>query len=141
MWNWGGFQGRIENGSSLSNPWFKSENSNAPFDQKFFLILNVAVGSKSGWVSSSTTSESMKEHILILLHRFSSRTLSITNHGMMAKHLQLLISMQVCLMLFRFPPYLTLNLAKDKWLSTWGEGNDRGMTVKSVKMWQEGKCA
>jgi beta-glucanase (GH16 family) len=49
MWTWGGFQGRMENGSSLSNPWFKSENSNAPFDQKFYLILNVAVGSKSGW--------------------------------------------------------------------------------------------
>jgi len=30
--------------------------------------------------------------------------------------------------------------AKDQWLPTWGEGNDRGMTVKSVKMWQQGKC-
>jgi hypothetical protein len=49
MWTWGQFQGRLENGSSLSNPWFKSENSNAPFDQKFYLILNVAVGSHNGW--------------------------------------------------------------------------------------------
>jgi hypothetical protein len=30
--------------------------------------------------------------------------------------------------------------AVDKWLPTWGSGTDRGMTVKSVKMWQEGKC-
>lgn len=30
--------------------------------------------------------------------------------------------------------------AKDQWLPTWGEGNERGMTVKSVKMWQQGKC-
>lgn len=35
---------------------------------------------------------------------------------------------------------LTPGTAKDQWLPTWGEGNDRGMTVKSVKMWQEGKC-
>lgn len=28
----------------------------------------------------------------------------------------------------------------DDWLPTWGEGNDRGMTVKTVKMWQEGAC-
>lgn len=28
----------------------------------------------------------------------------------------------------------------NKWYPTWGEGNDRGMTVKSVKMWQEGAC-
>ncbi|KAJ8107983.1 hypothetical protein OPT61_g8491 [Boeremia exigua] len=27
--------------------------------------------------------------------------------------------------------------AKEQWLPTWGEGNDRGMTVKSVKMWQQ----
>lgn len=33
-----------------------------------------------------------------------------------------------------------VSLAKDKWLPTWGKGNDRGMTVKSVKMWQAGKC-
>lgn len=29
----------------------------------------------------------------------------------------------------------------DDWLPTWGEGNARGMTVKAVKMWQEGACA
>jgi hypothetical protein len=30
--------------------------------------------------------------------------------------------------------------AKDDWLPSWGEGTERGMTVKSVKMWQAGKC-
>lgn len=30
--------------------------------------------------------------------------------------------------------------AVDDWLPTWGTGADRGMTVKSVKMWQEGLC-
>jgi hypothetical protein len=35
---------------------------------------------------------------------------------------------------------LTFTTAKDEWLPTWGEGTERGMTVKSVKMWQAGKC-
>jgi hypothetical protein len=30
--------------------------------------------------------------------------------------------------------------ANTTWLPTWGSGEDRGMTVKSVKMWQQGKC-
>jgi hypothetical protein len=30
--------------------------------------------------------------------------------------------------------------ANGTWLRTWGDGEDRGMTVKSVKIWQEGKC-
>lgn len=28
----------------------------------------------------------------------------------------------------------------DTWLPTWGEGDARGMTVKSVKMWERGAC-
>lgn len=28
----------------------------------------------------------------------------------------------------------------DNWLPTWGEGDSRGMTVKSVKMWRSGSC-
>lgn len=28
----------------------------------------------------------------------------------------------------------------DSWLPTWGEGDSRGMTVKSVKMWRSGSC-
>ena len=27
------------------------------------------------------------------------------------------------------------------WEATWGKGAERGMTVKSVKMWREGNCA
>jgi hypothetical protein len=30
--------------------------------------------------------------------------------------------------------------ANKTWSPTWGPGDERGMTVKSVKMWQEGKC-
>ncbi len=31
--------------------------------------------------------------------------------------------------------------AVDKWFPTWGTAEDHSMTVKSVKMWQEGTCA
>lgn len=31
--------------------------------------------------------------------------------------------------------------AKETWLPSWGEEKDRGMIVRSVKMWQEGKCS
>lgn len=26
------------------------------------------------------------------------------------------------------------------WLPTWGEGDARGMTIRSVKMWERGAC-
>jgi hypothetical protein len=49
FWQRGHFQGQYENGTLLTNPWYISGNKNAPFDQKFYLILNVAVGSRNGW--------------------------------------------------------------------------------------------
>ena len=30
--------------------------------------------------------------------------------------------------------------ASQKWLPTWGKGQEAGMTVSRVRMWQEGKC-
>lgn len=49
LWQEGGFSGlTTENGTLYSNPWAGS-GKNAPFDQKFYLILNVAVGAQNGW--------------------------------------------------------------------------------------------
>jgi hypothetical protein len=48
LWHRGHFQGEYENGTQSLNPWFNG-GKNAPFDQKFYLILNVAVGSRNGW--------------------------------------------------------------------------------------------
>ena len=31
--------------------------------------------------------------------------------------------------------------ANETWLPTWGQGEESGMTIKQVKMWQQGKCA
>jgi hypothetical protein len=49
MWNRGHFANRLENFTLLTDPWTSSTNNNAPFDQKFYLILNVAVGARNGW--------------------------------------------------------------------------------------------
>jgi len=47
----GEFPSVVYNGSSLSalqNPWINGTNA-TPFDQDFYLIFNVAVGSTNGW--------------------------------------------------------------------------------------------
>ena len=51
LWQRGSFADKSENNTLFSNPWVNStsKTGNAPFDQKFFLILNVAVGSRNGW--------------------------------------------------------------------------------------------
>jgi beta-glucanase (GH16 family) len=49
MWERGYFDGKVENNTVVENPWQHSGTTNAPFDQNFFLILNVAVGSQNGW--------------------------------------------------------------------------------------------
>ena len=55
LWERGKFEGVYENGTLLTNPWYTSGNSNAPFDQKFFLILNVAVGGRNGYFQCVST--------------------------------------------------------------------------------------
>lgn len=51
MYDRGKFADTAENSTMLVNPWAdsKSTTGNAPFDQKFYLILNVAVGGRNGW--------------------------------------------------------------------------------------------
>lgn len=49
LWQKGEFAGlTTDNGTLYENPW-KNSGPNAPFDQKFYLILNVAVGAQNGW--------------------------------------------------------------------------------------------
>lgn len=44
------FPAYTSNGTAIVDPWAKSANPNiAPFDQEFFLILNVAVGGTNGY--------------------------------------------------------------------------------------------
>jgi beta-glucanase (GH16 family) len=49
LWQRGGFPAFDSNGTHLTDVWSQSGHSSAPFDQEFYLILNVAVGGTNGW--------------------------------------------------------------------------------------------
>ncbi len=93
-----------ENSTLFTNPWAASNSStgNAPFDQPFYLILNVAVGSTIGWFPDNIGGKPWLD--------------SSTNSQW------------------------TFWSAVDKWFPTWGDGDSKGMTVRSVKMWTRGEC-
>ncbi|KAF3283187.1 hypothetical protein TWF970_001166 [Orbilia oligospora] len=108
----GGFWQRGEfikyNATEESNPWRPVEEGGkthhikaAPFDQEFYLLLNVAVGGTNGYFKDSTLKPWVDG---------SGREMRDFWN------------------------------AVNQWHPTWGSADERGMTVKSVKMWQEGKC-
>lgn len=49
FWTKGQFPLSDSNGTRLENPWGFTGQDDTPFDQDFYLILNVAVGSTNGW--------------------------------------------------------------------------------------------
>lgn len=49
MWQEGGFPSASSNGSLLIDPWSMNGRPNTPFDQEFYLILDVAVGGTNGY--------------------------------------------------------------------------------------------
>lgn len=49
LWAKGNFPLSDSNGSRLVDPWTQTGNPSTPFDQPFYLILNVAVGGTNGW--------------------------------------------------------------------------------------------
>ncbi|KAL8649354.1 MAG: hypothetical protein Q9210_004449 [Variospora velana] len=49
LWARGDFPLSDSNGTRLQDPWSQTGVQSTPFDQDFYLILNVAVGSTNGW--------------------------------------------------------------------------------------------
>lgn len=49
MWERGKFPPANSNGTALIDPWSQTGRDNTPFDQEFYLILNLAVGGTNGW--------------------------------------------------------------------------------------------
>ncbi|MCJ1436639.1 hypothetical protein MMC27_006019 [Xylographa pallens] len=49
LWQQGNFPLSDSNGTAIENPWSKTGGDSTPFDQEFYLILNVAVGGTNGW--------------------------------------------------------------------------------------------
>ncbi|KAK4934645.1 hypothetical protein LTR10_024148 [Elasticomyces elasticus] len=102
MWDHGEFGSTLYNHSALNNPWAQTGRDNTPFDQPFYLILNVAVGATNSFFKDGVGNKPWGDESLTAPREFWN--------------------------------------AKDTWLPTWGEGDKRGMTVKSVKMWSQGRC-
>jgi beta-glucanase (GH16 family) len=49
LWQRGAFPLADTNGTRLIDPWSQTGSDATPFDQEFYLILNVAVGGTNGW--------------------------------------------------------------------------------------------
>lgn len=102
LWTYGEFAGSSVNGSVPVDPWSSTGRANTPFDESFFLILNVAVGSTNGWFPDAVGGKPWADN---------SET-----------------------------PMRDFWKSNSTWLPSWGTKEERGMVIKSVKMWQEGKC-
>ena len=102
MWQRGGFGSKLVNHSALFDPWSQTGKANTPFDQPFYLILNVAVGGTNGYFKDGVANKPWGDNSLTAPKQFLD--------------------------------------AQKIWYPTWGQGDKRGMTVKSVKMWSVGKC-
>lgn len=63
FWTKGDFPSSLANGTTLQNPWAESNKTNivdvAPFDQDFYLILSVAVGSTNGYFQTADSPNGM----------------------------------------------------------------------------------
>jgi beta-glucanase (GH16 family) len=82
LYDFGGFANMAENQTLLANPWAMSNSTsgNAPFDQRFYLILNVAVGSKNGWFLCVFV---LLSHFVVLHCTYKSQgTTLATSHGL-----------------------------------------------------------
>ncbi|KAF2814133.1 glycosyl hydrolase [Mytilinidion resinicola] len=102
LWQRGYFSQQTENSTLLVDPWSQTGNTNTPFAQPFYLILNVAVGGQTGWFQDGKGSKPWLDKSPNAGSDFYKKV--------------------------------------DQWYPTWGPGDERGMTVKSVKIWQEGAC-
>lgn len=49
LWERGDFPDSNSNGTRITDVWSQTGRLNTPFDQEYYLILNVAVGGTNGW--------------------------------------------------------------------------------------------
>jgi beta-glucanase (GH16 family) len=102
MWDHGNFGQTIVNKSALNDPWSQTGRKNTPFDQPFYLILNVAVGGTNGFFPDAVANKPWGDDSITAPREFWS--------------------------------------AQDQWYPTWGAGDEKGLTVKQVRMWKQGVC-
>lgn len=57
MWDRGAFPDSTPNGTRVVDVWSQTDHDNTPFDQEFYLILNLAVGGTNGWFEDGKSSK------------------------------------------------------------------------------------
>lgn len=57
FWSKGNFPAADSNGTRLVDPWSQTGRDSTPFDEDFYLILNVAVGGTNGWFEDGVKSK------------------------------------------------------------------------------------
>lgn len=62
LWQQGHFPLSDSNGTRLVDPWSQTGQLNTPFDQEFYLILNVAVGGTNGWFKDGNSNKPWVDH-------------------------------------------------------------------------------
>jgi hypothetical protein len=102
MWDRGNFGQSVLNHSALFDPWSQTGRANTPFDEPFYLILNVAVGGTNGFFKDGVGNKPWGDASTTAPKEFWD--------------------------------------SQPQWYDTWGKGDTRGLTVKSVKMWNQGAC-
>jgi beta-glucanase (GH16 family) len=58
----GGFPQSDSNGTLIADPWSYTGRDNTPFDQDFYLIINVAVGGTNGWFADGKSGKPWVDH-------------------------------------------------------------------------------
>jgi beta-glucanase (GH16 family) len=87
LYEFGDFAAQAENSTLLDNPWANSTSTtgNAPFDQDFYLILNVAVGGTNGWFLDQIADKPwVRAFELIMKFSFTNdgnRSMMLQTHG------------------------------------------------------------
>lgn len=57
LWDRGAFPLSDKNGTTYVDPWSQTGHSSTPFDQDFYLIINLAVGGTNGWFQDGKSSK------------------------------------------------------------------------------------
>jgi hypothetical protein len=57
LFEYGKFPLADSNGTRLDNPWINAESNTAPFDQEFYLVIDVGVGGTNGWFEDGKSSK------------------------------------------------------------------------------------
>ena len=148
MWQLGHFGGVYSNGSLLVDPWSQTGNPSTPFDQPFFLILNVAVGSRNGWFPDGVGGKPWTDkgppvdfYNGTFLPMPSLASLSCP-YFLFVAVLFLLLKARTRILVSHRANYYSIRCTTglNTFYPTWPEDNNRGMTIRSVRMWQEGAC-